>query len=167
MTTDHFPSQLLLQQERFFITSTREGIKIICHYPVTAIMWCDWWYADMFFFPVLWAVMRCPNNSCYCCFACFEISDARSQTLVTVNKRFCMQMIKTNSFKSHQRPSELRWSRSQAAASVKCLANKNTVHFLHINGYSVVRYREPPSTVTAWLISESICWFKYGLWALM
>lgn len=31
------------------------------------------------FFPGLWAAKCCPNNSCYCCFACFELSNAHSR----------------------------------------------------------------------------------------
>lgn len=63
---------------------------------------------------------------------------------VTANKCFCMHMMKTNSFQSHQRPGEQRWIQRQDTASVKCLTNKNILYFLHINAHSAVGNRVPP-----------------------
>lgn len=53
--------------------------------------------------------------------------------LVTVNKCFCTQMIKTNSFQSHQRPGEQRWIQSQATASVKCLTDNVKTSCIFVN----------------------------------
>lgn len=157
MTRDHFPVQFLLPQQRFFIISTQESIKIICHYSVTLIIRQEWWYRD----------------GCLFVFSSFLSSDVQKTTDVTAallalrfqmltrsagdSKQVLLQarvMIKTNGFQSHQRPGELRWIQSQATASVKCLANKNILYFLHINGLFCCQIKRTSSIVTTRLLFE-------------
>ena len=54
-------------------------------------------------------------------------------------------LLKTNSFQSHQRLGERRRTQSQATVSIKCLTNKNILCFIHINVYSAVGGRGPPT----------------------
>lgn len=150
MTRYNFFFISLYCRRDFFIAFTQQNIKIICYYTVTIIMRQDWWYTGFFFFVSRFVSSEKMSKQQLLMLLCLLWDFGCSlAALVTVNKRFCMQMIKTNSFQSHQRPSKLRWIQSHAAASIKCLAKKNTVFFLHINGHSVVRYREHVKT---WLI---------------
>lgn len=116
--------------------------------------WCTHFIYFIYFSTVFFsrAARSCPNNSCYCCFACFEISKCSLAALVTANKCLRAQTMKTNSLRSHQR-AKRKEADSEASCCLPSSASKNkySALFQHSIRYSVDRGLRTTDSVTTWL----------------
>lgn len=147
----HIPPLVIftLQKQIFFNTAVGywNQWSLLCNYHNAAgLMMHTFHLFHLFFHRFLWAARSCPNNSCYCCFACFEISKCSLAALVTANKCLREQTMKTNSLRSHQR-AKRKEADSEASCCLSSSASKNkySALFQHSIWYSVDRHWGPPT----------------------